>query len=80
MTVKVRRKTVRLRLWLPLRTAVKIIFRAVQRETAKAGAKLKLTRQGKKLLRRTIKDAKKQFTDMHLLEVEAEGATVIITL
>ncbi len=78
MTAGVRAGFIRLRLWLPLSATVKIIYRAAVRQAKEAGAELSLTKEGKKLLHRKIKETRKQFKDLRLLEVETEDFSVWI--
>ncbi len=78
MTAGVRAGFIRLRLWLPLGAADKLIYCAAVRQAKEAGAELSLTKEGKKLLHRKIKEARRQFKGLRLLEVETEDFSVWI--
>ena len=81
MTLKIKVKKLKLRLWLPTFMAGSIAVNCARRELKKAGFTLKKSRKLKRDILRAIKRAKKQAGSFELVNVStADGFKTVITI
>ena len=81
MSLKIKVKKLKFRLWLPAFTAGGIALRCARRELKKAGFTLKNLRKLKRNILRAIKFTKKQVGSFELINVStADGVKTVITV
>lgn len=81
MTVKVKLKKLRLRIWLPTVCVGRIAVSCAKRELKKSGFTLKKSRKLKRDILRAVKKTKKQLGKIELVNVKTcDGVEVVIII
>ncbi len=80
MTVKIRRKKVKLKLWIPLRAVGSIAVSCAKREAKKHGAKIVRTRRLKRDIYRAVKTYRSNVGKFTLIEVFTQDFSFSVTV